>query len=235
MVTYFDYLTHIMGARFIMNPWEEISLSDYENHMSLDSVRQLQAMDEMMKVQFEAYPVKTAMVLGVAGGNGLEHINPDKYSKVYGIDINESYLSAVKGRYSAMRDILECLRIDLTCESDKLPEAELVIANLFIEYVGYEAFKKSVLRSGAEYVSCIIQINTDNSWVSDSPYLHVFDGLDTVHHQMDEDALIKSLCEIGYESVKTDEYPLPNGKKLVMLDFERRATWRKEQCGVYVR
>ncbi len=28
-----------------MNPWEEISLSDYENHMSLDSVKQLQAMN----------------------------------------------------------------------------------------------------------------------------------------------------------------------------------------------
>ena len=26
------------------NPWEEISLNDYENHMSLDSVKQLQTM-----------------------------------------------------------------------------------------------------------------------------------------------------------------------------------------------
>lgn len=31
------------------NPWEEIPLADYENHMKLDSVRQLQAMNEMMK------------------------------------------------------------------------------------------------------------------------------------------------------------------------------------------
>ena len=35
------------------NPWEEISLSDYENHMKLDSVMQLQAMNEMMKDQFD--------------------------------------------------------------------------------------------------------------------------------------------------------------------------------------
>ena len=27
------------------NPWEEIRLDDYEKHMSLDSVRQLQALD----------------------------------------------------------------------------------------------------------------------------------------------------------------------------------------------
>ena len=56
------------------NPWEEISLDDYEKHMSLESVRQLQALDSIMKEQFSAYPVETAAVLGVAGGNGLEHI-----------------------------------------------------------------------------------------------------------------------------------------------------------------
>ena len=205
-----------------MNPWETISLSDYENHMSLDSVKQLQAMDEMMKIQFEGYPVTTAMIFGIAGGNGLEHVNKDKYKKVYGIDINRDYLDAVKERYSDMADILECLRIDLTSEADLLPKAELVIANLFIEYVGYEAFKKGILKAEAKYVSCIIQINTDEEkWVSESPYIHAFDCLDSVHHQMEEQALTMAMNEIGYRPLKKDEYPLPNGKKLVMLDFER--------------
>lgn len=205
-----------------MNPWEEISLSDYENHMSLDSVKQLQALNEMMKKQLEAYPVTTAMVLGVAGGNGLEHVDPKKYKKIYGIDINEEYLAVVKERFSNLKDILECCRVDLTCEPDKLPKSELVIANLFIEYVGYEAFKKGIQKSEAKYVSCIIQINTDEeTWVSDSPYLHAFDGLDAVHHQMDEQSLTESMGEIGYRPLKTDEYKLPNGKKLVLLDFKR--------------
>ena len=31
------------------NPWEEIKLDDYEKHMSLDSVKQLQTMNKMMK------------------------------------------------------------------------------------------------------------------------------------------------------------------------------------------
>ncbi len=205
-----------------MNPWEEISLSDYENHMSLDSVKQLQAMNEMMRKQFAAYPVTTAMVFGIAGGNGLEHVNPGKYQKIYGIDINEEYLAAVKERYSELGDTLECRRIDMIGEPDRLPEAELLIANLFIEYVGYEAFKKGVLKSGAQYVSCVIQINTnEEAWVSDSPYLHAFDSLDAVHHQMEEEALTRTMNEIGYRPIKTDEYLLPNGKKLVMLDFER--------------
>lgn len=205
-----------------MNPWEEISLSDYENHMSLSSVNQLQAMNKMMKFQFEAYPVTSAIVFGVAGGNGLEHVNLKKYSKIYGIDINNAYLDNVKKRYSFMEDILECKRIDLICEPDMLPEAELVIANLVIEYVGLEPFKKGILKTGARYVSCIIQINTDEeSWVSDSPYLHSFDGLDAVHHQMEEQSLVMAMNEIGFDMLKKDAMPLPNGKKLVMLDFER--------------
>ena len=205
-----------------MNPWEEISLSDYENHMSLDSVKQLQAMNVMMKKQFEAYPVDTAMVFGIAGGNGLEHVNQEKYKKIYGIDINEEYLAAVKERYSYMKDILECRIVDLLGSIVALPKAELVIANLFIEYVGYEAFTKAILKSEAKYVSCIIQINLDEStWVSDSPYLHSFDGLDEVHHQMEEKALMQAMEGIGYEHIKTEEFSLPNGKKLVMLDFER--------------
>ena len=33
------------------NPWKEISLADYENHMKHNSVMQLQIMNEMMKGQ----------------------------------------------------------------------------------------------------------------------------------------------------------------------------------------
>lgn len=74
------------------NPWEEIPLADYENHMRLDSVRQQQAMDEMMKGQFDTYPISSVMILGIAGGNGLGHIQKGRFEKVYGVDINSSYL-----------------------------------------------------------------------------------------------------------------------------------------------
>ena len=29
------------------------------------------------------------MVLGIAGGNGLEYVSAEKYHSVYGVDINE--------------------------------------------------------------------------------------------------------------------------------------------------
>ena len=208
-----------MGELYL-NPWEEIALSDSENHMQLESVMQIQNMNRMMKVQLNSYAVNSVMILGIAGGNGLEHIDVNKFNKVYGIDINEEYLIAVKKRYSDISDVLECIQLNLLEESNNLPNAELLIANLLIEYIGYDCFKKTVLQVKPEYVSCIIQINTDESWVSDSPYLHAFDDLDRVHHQIEEDKLIKNMSEIGYMLIKTLESPLPNGKKLVQLDFE---------------
>lgn len=205
-----------------MNPWEEISLSDYENHMQLDSVMQLQAMNRMMKGQFQSYSVRTAMVLGIAGGNGMEHINTEKYKKVYGVDINAEYLKAVRERYKNLSGILECLHKNLIAEWGELPPAELVIANLLIEYIGYEVFEKIITHVKPVYVSCIIQINTDEEqWVSDSPYIHAFDGLDKIHRQMEENALATVMQNISYRLIEKMEQPLPNGKKLVRLDFCR--------------
>lgn len=202
------------------NPWEDIPLSDYESHMSLDSVMQLQAMDQMMEQQLGWYPASSAMILGVAGGNGLEHIDPLKFQKVYGVDINRAYLQTCAARYPALAGILECICADLTAPDTVLPHADLVIANLLVEYIGYPCFQRVVKQICPDYVSCIIQINTDDSFVSDSPYLHVFDGLAQVHHPMSENGLTAALQD-SYRLAARAQHPLPNGKMLVQLDFTR--------------
>lgn len=203
------------------HPWEEISLTDYENHMKLASVKQLQTLNQMMKDQFDAYSVADVMILGIAGGNGLEHIQPEKFKRIYGVDVNPDYLKAVVDRYPQLTDQLECCCINLIDEANKLPNAEMVIADLLIEYIGYECFQAVILQVKPKYVSCVIQINTTDHWVSGSPYLHVFDALEAIHHQIEEDTLVKAMDEIAYRPIKTWEQALPNGKKLVRLDFER--------------
>lgn len=203
------------------NPWEDIPLNEYENHMKLDSVMQLQAMNEMMKDQLNIYPIKSVMILGIAGGNGLEHIHKEKLDKVYGVDINSDYLKEVKYRYSDLNKILECLCVDLTDDIHTLPNVDMIIANLLIEYIGYTCFQKVIYHVNPKYISCIIQINREDTWISDSPYLHTFDKLDEVHHQLEEETLKNAMNELDYVFIKKTEYPLPNGKMLVQLDFKK--------------
>ena len=210
---------NIYGDTIMKNPWEGISLSDYENHMSLEGVKQLQQLNYIMKEQFEIFPVSSAMVLGVAGGNGLEYVNPKKYKKIYGVDVNKKYLEETRKRFHNLGDSLQLLCINLLDEVNKVPKADLLIANLLIEYIGYESFNEVVKKANPKFISCVIQINETKEFVSDSPYLHVFDGLERVHCQMESDVLTKHMMNIGYTNIETKEYPLPNGKKLVRLDY----------------
>ena len=205
------------------NPWEEIRLEDYEKHMALDSVRQLQALSGIMRAQLEAYPVRTAMIFGIAGGNGLEHVNTEKYDRVYGIDINREYLQAAEERFAGLGKKLRLMRLDLTKDAGKLPEAEMVVADLLIEYTGYAAFTAAVKQTGARYVSCVIQINPEEekNWVSDSPYIHAFDRLDEVHHEMAPEGLAAAMEMEGYREILRESTDLPNGKKLLRIDFEK--------------
>ena len=202
------------------NPWNEIPLDVYEAHMSLDSVRQLQALNRMTREQLEAYPVRTAMILGVAGGNGLEHVRREKYDGVWGVDLNREYLHAAARRHPALEGVLHLLALDLTKDAALLPPAELVIANLLIEYVGCAAFQNVIEQVRPRYISCVIQINGDaGEWVSDSPYLHAFDSLDAIHHQMEPEALTAHMEQIGYPEILQKSEPLPNGKQLLRLDY----------------
>ncbi len=203
------------------NPWEKINLSDYEKHMSLDTVYQLQALSEMMHEQFYTYDVNSIMILGIAGGNGLEHIDRTRINKVYGVDVNKDFLKECEMRYSELQGVFEPIHADLLSEELQLPTSQLLIANLLVEYIGYECFQKVVKMVSPEYISCIIQINTGDSFVSDSPYLHAFDCLDEVHHQMEEDELILSMEDIEYKTERIREKELPNGKKFVRIDFKR--------------
>lgn len=203
----------------MLNPWESIELSDYENHMSLENIGQLQALNALMREQLFSHEVKSVMILGVAGGNGLEHIKDGNFERVYGVDINRAYLAECERRFPSLSGVLETICADLLGDSIKLPHSELLIADLLIEYIGYECFKKVVKLVKPKYVSCVIQVNTDNSFVSDSPYLHKFDRLDEVHCQICSEELTDVMREIGYIRGSQTEAALPNGKKLIKTDF----------------
>ena len=201
------------------NPWKTIRLSDYEAHMKLQTVRQQQTLSEMMYTQLRAFPAESAMILGVAGGNGLEHLEPGRYAAVYGVDVNPDYLRETAQRYGARHPELQCLCIDLNTGCAALPRAGLVIANLLIEYIGCAQFQNVIRQVQPRFVSCGIQVDEGDGFVSESPYLHAFDGLEQIHRQISAAALSDALAEIGYQRTDTAEYPLPNGKKLVRADF----------------
>jgi hypothetical protein len=205
-----------------VDPWRGIDLDVYERHMSDARVGQLQRLHEITGEQLAAYPSRAIGVLGIAGGNGLDLIDPETTDDVYGYDINPDYLDACETRY---RDNLgERLHLIETSidHSLTIERVGLLIANLIIEYVGAEqfvAFAAANVRA-IGVLSCVTQRNDEESFVSSTDYASSFDALATVSSDIDPEMLASAMSDAGFVALGRCEYPLPNGKTLVRQDFQ---------------
>ena len=92
------------------NPWLSIRLQDYEAHMGPDNAKQLSALSDLFKRALDICVPDSVAVLGIAGGNGLEHVNPAIIKRVVGFDINARYLDEVRRRFGTYPNLeLHCV------------------------------------------------------------------------------------------------------------------------------
>jgi hypothetical protein len=206
------------------HPWRGIDLDVYERHMSDAQVGQLQRLHDITREQLDAYPSRAIGVLGVAGGNGLDLIDPQTTDAVYGYDINPDYLAACETRY---RDIFGQRLHLIEASIDRtmtIARVDLLIANLIIEYVGVEEFAAftAANRRSIGVLSCVFQRNDASGFVSSTDYASSFDGLAAVSSDVNHETLISAISDAGFQALDRFEHPLPNGKTLLRQDF--RAT-----------
>ena len=117
------------------NPWLAIALEDYEGHMGSDNVRQLAALSDLFKRALDLCTPESVAVVGVAGGNGLERVDPAVTKKIVGLDINARYLAATRQRHGTLPGLELCCA-DLAGEPLSLTPVELVHAALVFEHTG---------------------------------------------------------------------------------------------------
>jgi SAM-dependent methyltransferase len=124
---------HNMGR--MENPWLSVPLEDYEGHMKSAGVRQLTALSDLFADAIAFCRPASIALLGIAGGNGLDHIDGKITHRVVGLDVNPSYLEAVRRRYQSLRGLeLHC--IDLVDQVADLEPVALVHAALVFEHAG---------------------------------------------------------------------------------------------------
>lgn len=205
------------------NPWERIDLDIYETHMASNDVFQLQALNSITKEQITDYVHTNILIMGVAGGNGLEHIDISTTEKVFGLDVNSQYLDKCKERYPQLTNILELICCDLNNSDAVLPYSDIMISNLIIEYIGANKFVELIRnnKDNVNVISCIIQKNNNNDFVSNSDLTSFLEPLVSIHHDIDAENLLNEFLKIGFKCIKKMYYPLPNGKEFIRIDFER--------------
>jgi hypothetical protein len=117
------------------NPWLDIPLQDYEGHMQSLGVGQLAVLSALFGKILERTRPSSVAILGIAGGNGLEHINAGVTTRVAGFDLNAAYLSVVRARFPELSG-LDLLCVDLVEPLSSIEPFELVHAALIFEHAG---------------------------------------------------------------------------------------------------
>lgn len=211
------------------NPWHKIKNEDYERHMGHASVGQLQVLSQITRDQLDLVKDREnpiVVMLGIANGNGLEHIEKERYGAIIGIDISDEFLSVCKDRYSYLMPILQLHELDLASQKQQaielMHDADLTIANLLVEHIHLNNFINIMDGIVSSIVSVTIQVNPDGNLLSHSGHERAFDEVIRSAQECDGCTLISSMEDVGYHLIQKHEYKLPNGKIFVRLDFHRR-------------
>ena len=206
------------------HPWQGIRLNVYEQHMSDPSVGQLQMLRQITNEQLTAFPSRSIGILGIAGGNGLDLIDPAVTDTIFGFDLNTEYLGACEARYRArFGDRLRLIETTID-RFMTIERVDLLIANLIIEYIGLNEFAAFVIANAASIgiLSSVIQVNRSTGFVSDTEYATSFEALASIASDIEPDALQALMSDAGFRVLARHEYGLPNGKSLVRQDFGLR-------------
>ncbi len=204
------------------NPWLSIPLADYEGHMDSPEVHQLGALAELFAEALAYCRPASVAVLGIAGGNGLCHVDRTITKRIVGLDVNPSYLEAVRSRH-APGDDLELRCVDLAEQRVHLQPVQLVHAALVFEHAGVDLCLENALSlvdpGGA--LSVVLQLPTE---VEQNVATSRFPSMQTLksHFSLVEpEWLCQTLAERGFRLTHEVRRTLPAGKGFWMGVFRR--------------
>lgn len=203
------------------NPWKQIPFEDYERHMSDPSVGQTAMLDKIMKQQYDSCTATTVIIFGIATGNGLRHVDPQRTKEVIGIDINAEYLAECKKRYDHGAFHLRLIEADVDYAPLTLPPADLIIANLFLEYVELHHWIRCIQHCShpGTVISVVVQMNNGAPFVSNTGNvrLHMLSGC---HRDVSPDEFIDIMKRHSFACFHKETYNLPGKKQFMRIDLK---------------
>jgi|SRR5579883_409900 len=212
------------------NPWLSIPLCDYEARMGSAEVRQLGALSELFAEALRRCRPESAAILGIAGGNGLERIDDSVTRRIIGLDVNASYLDAVRGMFSGLRG-LELHRVDLSQERVEIAPAELVHAALIFEHARTDACLENATRMTAPggNLSVVLQLRSEAGQPAVGSGVASMQNLKSHFSFVDPVELEEMLKARGFRLTRQTRLGLPGGKAFWMGIFRSPARLRTEQ------
>lgn len=207
------------------NPWLDIPLNEYEEHMSLPAVDQAGLLAEEFGRALHKYAPKSVAIIGCAGGNGFERIDPQITKRVVAIDINPNYVAAVRERFGGPPLRLETCVADIEGLWFSVSPVELVYVALLLEYVDVARTVEriaDVCSPGGILVTLIQLPSTTRTAVTQSPFSSV-QSLVGAFQPVSPEELNTVAALAGFRLLDGNEVTSSPGKRFVVQTFRREA------------
>jgi Methyltransferase domain len=210
------------------NPWLEISLDDYEGHMSLPAVGQAQMIAEQLDRALNRWTPTSIAVIGCAGGNGLERIAGSTVEHVVAVDVNPDYIERTRERHAKRLQGLELVCADVQSESLIYEPVEFTYAALLFEYVALLPALKTLKRNSRPdaILTAVLQLpHSSMHAVSPSPYKSL-GNLAAAMTLVAPEKLCHAAERVGFTVTDSTILELPSGKRFRVQNFRNRPRLR---------
>ena len=190
--------------------------------MNSEPVQQLAALAELFGEVLHSCRPESVAVLGVAGGNGLEHVDAAVTRRFCGIDINAQYLETAGARFAAVPGLeLHCL--DLAEQNVPLAPVQLVHAALIFEHAGTGRCLDNAIKMAAPggTLSVVLQLPSAMEGSVGKSAPSSMQALSQSFRLIEPDRFRQEIEGRGFRFVRSVERPLPSGKAFWMGLFER--------------
>jgi len=203
------------------NPWLDIPLDDYEDHMSLPTVGQAQMLSEQLYRAVVRWTPTSIAVIGCAGGNGLERIAAGMVERVLAVDVNPDYIERTRARHGQRLRGLELVCADVQSGSLMYDSVDLTYAALLFEYVDVLSTLKTLKRNsrpGAVLTTVLQLPHSTIHAVSPSPYKSL-GALASAMTLVAPETLCHAAVDVGFASVDSTTIELSSGKRFCVQNL----------------
>jgi SAM-dependent methyltransferase len=216
----------------LTNPWNTISLADYEAHMALPTVGQAALIANELSRAGEAHGPASIAVLGCAGGNGLERLLGGSARRVVALDINRDYVATVEARFRGRIEGLEAIVGNVEDDAQVFDPVDLIYAALLLEYVDLGRALKFMRRhcQPAGILVVVLQLpSTEIAHITPSPYVSLRE-LEPIFRFVSPTELGRLAAEAGFQTMGSRIVTASGGKSFSLQEF--RASHRSAATGI---
>jgi hypothetical protein len=204
------------------HPWLEIPITDYEAHMALPSVGQAQLLGTALQRTVTQFQPRSLAVLGVAGGNGLELVDPAIVRRVVALDFNPDYVALCTRRHATSFDQFEPVLHDLSQGPPPIAPVECIFAGLVLEYLCIESFcgyLADLLTTDGNFAALLQLPSASLPEISASPFSSL-SRLEPAFSFVHPTSLDDALFARGFSRIASERYKIDSGKSFYYASYQ---------------